>query len=156
MGVEYTKRLLFELQFKFTDGISYGYREPYWWLADGTKYYWFGSGSLTSGYVNLRANYFVNEKRRENPVYFIGSLNLGFQNVTNSETKESPDGAYITNSHFSRFVIGPEAGLGIYFDLGVFNFAFESTFCSRMSFDKGYKKYTENSITVKFSPVIKL
>ena len=155
IGVEYSDKLNFELQFKYMESFFYGYREAYSVYADGTKYYNYGTGIMNSGYVNLRADYFVNEKKRENPIYFIGALNIGFQNVENSETKEYPDRNETNVNTYTRYIIGPEAGLGIYFDLGLFNFAVESTFSSRISPFAGHRRYAENSITLNVSPVLK-
>jgi hypothetical protein len=155
IGVQFTKRLDFELQFKKMENFSYGYNEPHMFFPDGTKYYNYGSGTMNSAYLNLRANYFVNEKKRENPIYFIGALNIGFQHVENLEIKESPGMVEKTTNTFSRYIIGPEAGLGIFFDLGIFNFVFESTFSSRISPFSRDKKYTENTLTLNFSPVLK-
>jgi len=156
IGVEYSDKLIFELQFKYMERFFYAYeKEAYMYLPDGTRYFNYGSGNMNSGYVNLRANYFVNEKKRENPLFFIGALNVGFQNVENSETKEYPDRNETVTNTFTRYILGPEAGLGVYFDLGVFNFVFETTFSSRISPFSRDRKYTENSITLNFSPVLK-
>jgi len=155
IGYEYSKKLSFEIQYKSMDDVSYGYdKEAYMVYSSGEIYYLYGEGGMTSNYINLRANYFVNEDRRENPIYFIGSLNLGFQQVRNSEVKEYPDRTETIANNYNRFIIGPEAGIGIYFDLGIISFHTEMTFSSRTSLLNRDKKYTENSLTLNFSPIL--
>lgn len=155
LGYVFSKKLNFEVQYKSVEDVSYGYgKEAYMVYPGNEVYYLYGSGSISSHYINLKADYFVNEDKRSNPLYFIWSLNFGFQHVRNSESKEYPDRIETVSSNYTRFIAGPEAGIGIYFDLGVLSFHTEMTFSSRTAFLKSDKKYTENSLMLNFSPIL--
>jgi hypothetical protein len=154
-GYKFTKRTSFELQYKYLDEFSNSYeKELYLYTSSGMKYYKYGGGVMNSHYLNLRANYFVNEDKKEDPIYFIASMGFGFQRVRNSETTEYADSTVTVTNKYTRFVVGPEAGFGIYFDLGTVGFNTEFTFSSRISPFSGDKRYAENSLTMNFSPVI--
>jgi len=156
VGYDYTKKLQFEIQYKYMDGFNYSYERDRWGLVYpiGASYYKTGDGSVSAHLINLRSNYFVNEDKRENPVYFIWSLNFGLQKVFNHELFEYSDSTVDVTNKYDRFVIGPEAGFGIYFDFGIFGFQTEFTFSSRFSPMRKDKRYTENSLILNFSPVI--
>jgi len=152
---EFKRILLFELKYKYLDDFSYNAEESqYPFYQNGEQFYYSAGGSLSSHYIDLRANYFVNTNRRENPVYFIGALSFGYQNVQNSDFYDYTYYTKTVTRKFNRFVIGPEAGFGIFFDLGIFNFQTEFTFCSRISPLSNDRKYTENSVNLNVSPVI--
>lgn len=151
----YNNRLQFEAQYKYLPLFSYNRDEI---RAGNPKTYeefiYSGSGSLTSSYINLRANYFVNDNRREDPIYFIWTVSLGIQKVSETEQYVYQTRTDIINKNFTRFVIGPEAGFGIFFELGYFNFQTEFTFTARSAFFGQDIKYSENSVNFSISPVI--
>lgn len=155
LGYEYTNKLLFELQYKYMDGFSYKYDKGlFQYYSNGERYYLSGQGNVKSHYINLRANYFVNENRKDNPIYFIGAMNFGIQQVNNREQYEYNDRDETVTTKSTRFVLGPEAGFGIFFDLGIISFHTEFTFSSRISPLTRDKKYSENSLTLNFSPIL--
>ncbi len=156
IGYDYTRRLQFEIQYKHMGGLGYGYDRERLGLdyPQGASYYKSGYGHTSTNFINLRSNYFVNENRRENPIYYIWSFNFGIQKVYNSELFEYADSTVTVINKYNRLVVGPEAGFGIYFDLGIINFLTEFTFSTRFSPLRNDKKYTENSLLLNFSSVI--
>jgi len=65
VAYQYNKRLQLELQYKVTTDISYGILEDLTYYGNGDPFRYLAGGTLSSNYVNLRANYFVNDNRRE-------------------------------------------------------------------------------------------
>ena len=152
IAYDFNRILQFEISYKHMYSISYN---------DGIenfkpwgRFYYDASGSLESFLLNLRANYFVNVNRRVNPIYFTGSLYLGYQKVLSSEVYTYDTYSETVNKTHNRFITGPEAGFGIYWDLGIINFQTEFSFSVRYAPLRGEKRFTENSVNFNISPVL--
>jgi hypothetical protein len=153
LGYEFSERLYFDITYQFTGNMSFSETERWGNGPNSTLL-----SNISTSYdiydLTLRGNYFVNVDRRDDPIYYSFGLSFSVQPVNNKFIEEYEDRTVTTNESYTRFSAGPVAGVGIYWETGPVTFMTEVMIGSRVSIWK--KEMVETSITLNFSPVIRL
>jgi hypothetical protein len=159
---DHNNKVTFEAEYKYISEANYydSFGNSRMMNNQGDKYYYSVDNFLRSHVVNLKANYFVNNDRWEDPVYFIGGLSLAlqpvrkFQNYRFIDENGLVESEVTVRSDYNKFLVGPMAGVGLYFDTGFISFTSEFTFGTRVAIGND-SKLTETSFNLSFSPILK-
>jgi len=153
IGYEYGNRLYFELNYEYMGDLGYSNAEIREWSYE-KQYYTYVYNSFKSHDFTLRGIYFVNEDRRIDPIYFISGLSFSVQPVNNRFVDEYEDRTETVLQSYNRYVVGPVAGVGIFWDIWPISFQTEISFGARVEFFRG-SKFSETLLNFNFSPVFR-
>lgn len=163
VNYEISNRFSLEAEYKYVPGFNYTQEPMMLGKMNGTAFERYTNNSysdFSSHLINLKANYFISEERRIHPIYFIGGISIALQPVTNTVNDVyvselgSIDRSVETTAKYNRYLVGPMAGIGVFYDLGFISFATELSFAARVSVVND-KKLTETAFNLNFSPILK-
>lgn len=153
IGYEYSNRLYFDLTYEYMNGLSYS-RSEVWKTTLTDKFYTHVASEYKAHELTLRANYFVNDNRKDDPIYFVGGVTFSAQPVKNRFVDEDENETVITETSYRRFAAGPVAGVGVFWETGILSFMTELTIGSKFSIWK--KEVSETSINISVSPLLRI
>ncbi|MCI0450582.1 MAG: hypothetical protein L0Y79_12515 [Chlorobi bacterium] len=148
IGYEYNNRLYFELIYEYMGDLGYSNSETF------EQYYGSVNNSYESHDFTMRGIYFVNNDRRDDPIYFISGLSFSVQRVKNTFVDEYEDRKETVFQSYNRYVLGPVAGLEIYWDIWPISFQTELSFGARVEIFRG-TRFSETLFNFNFSPLIR-
>src|SRR4030095_98801 len=158
IGYYFSKRLSFEVNYEYINGNSIGYSDYQFRANSGypdfKTYHSVIGSDFDSHDLAVRFNYFVNDDRKVNPIYFIGSLSFAVQPVKNLYIEEYETYNLETNQSYYRYTVGPAAGVGVFWDTGLLSFETELTIGARVSLYRG--ELSEHHFTLSISPLFRL
>jgi hypothetical protein len=161
ISYEHSQKLSLEVEYKYVPQQFYSDRITNTVTQFGETDIYHLSSGMSSHVFNLKANYFLSKDRGVNPIYFIGGVSFVSQPVENTQSYRNayPQGwsyyrEILVESRYMRYLIGPMAGVGIYFDAGFISFATEFSFTGRVALGRD-KNLTETAFNINFSPILR-
>lgn len=152
VGFKLNNRFSIEAMYEFTGNLGYSdkllrqstFEPPY-------DYYSYMFTDFSSHELTFRGIIFVNDDRKDNPVYFVSGLSFSYQPVENRFIDEYEERVVTVESSYKRVAAGPVAGVGIFWDLGYISFTTEFSFSAKTSVFK--PGLSETSMKLSISPV---
>jgi hypothetical protein len=99
--------------------------------------------AFSSNLISAKVNYFISSKRELNPFYATGGISIAIQPVhdrlVDFYPSQGPHGSTIQNidvidiRSYTRMMLGPEFGVGMFLAFGRVNFQSEITYSARFS-----------------------
>lgn len=153
VGYEFNNIFHLEVEYRYVNEISDGISERWKITLENTYYRYYASSYKTHELI-LRGNIFVNNDRRDDPVYFTSGIVFSVQPVRDLLIEEDEDRTEITKHSYNRVMTGPMAGVGIFWDFGDVCVQTEAIIGSKFSISR--KDASEIMFAVNISPVFKL
>lgn len=157
---DYSDKLQVEFVYKY-DFENSNFIQGYYYASETEYISYFYSQSNKSSIVNLKANYFLNKDKTENPVYLTAAAVFDIQHKLSTEGRRigiigsSSNSSYENlGSSYNRLLVGPQIGAGIFLAFGKVNVQSEVNFGMKIApfVDRGYKEFV---FSVGLSPVYK-